>query len=198
MKWNYTSFNSQAVSSSGSITALAAIANGTGYNGRLSTRIWVDKITVRLLTVGSLQSTIATADIYNNVRVILALAKGPISGVTTGDMPSATAQIDFKEPFMPLYDRTVFLQNLASGLAAAGSAYGPSPQGVWLQDAEGGAGQGYFTIKVGKPITFDNTSGSSDADHMPFIYLVSDSTVTPNPTVSGEVRVFYRDMVDSV
>lgn len=198
MKWSYVAFNSQAVTNTGAITALAPIANGTGYNGRLSTRIWVDKIVVRLLAVGSLQSTIATADIYNNVRVMIALAKGPFSGIAVGDFPSATAQFDLKEPVELLYDRTIFLQNLASGLAAAGSAYGPSPQGVWLQDAEGGAGQGYFTIKVNRPITFDSTSGSSDADHMPLVYLVSDSSVTPNPTVSGEIRVFYRDMVDSV
>lgn len=196
MRWTYTSFNSQAVTSSGTLTALAPIANGTGYNGRLGSKIWVDFIRVRLLATASLQSTIATADIYNNVRVIIALSKGPFSGLAVGDFPSTTAQFDLKEPIKLLYDRTLFLNNLASGLASAGSAYGATPSGVWLQDNEGGAGQGYFDIKVNEGIVFDNTSGSSDADHMPVVYLVSDSSVTPNPTVSGEIRVFYRDLVD--
>lgn len=196
MKWSYVAFSSQAVTSSGTLTALAPVANGTGYNGRLGTKIWVDFIRVRLLATASLQSTIATADIYNNVRIIIALSKGPFSGLSVSDFPTTTAQFDLKEPVQPLFDRTVFLNNLASGLASAGSAYGATPAAVWLQDMEGGAGQGYFDIKVGRSIAFDNTSGSSDADHMPVVYLVSDSSVTPNPTVSGEIRVFYRDLVD--
>jgi len=196
MKWYYTSFSSQAVTSSGTLTALAPISNGTGYNGRLGTKIWVDFIRVRLLATASLQSTIATADIFNNVRVIIALSKGPFSGIATSDFPTVGPQFDLKEPVKPLYDRTLFLNNLASGLASAGSAYGATPSGVWLQDLEGGAGQGYFDIKVNQEVTFDNTSGSSDADHMPVVYLVSDSSVTPNPTVTGEIRAFYRDLVD--
>lgn len=188
-------FNSQAISTSGMLSSLAAIGNGTGYNGRLGSKIWVDFIRVRLLCVASLQSTIATADIYNNLRVIVALAKGPASGITTSDFPTTTAQFDNKEPVKPLYDRTVFLKNVASGLATAGSSYGASPEGVWLHDIEGAAGSGYFDIPVGRAIVFDSTSSTSDDNNMPLLYLVSDSTVTPNPTVTGEVRIYFRDIL---
>jgi len=196
IKWYYQAFSTTAISSSGSLTSLAAVANGTGYNGRLGSKIHVDFVRVRLLLLASLQSSIATADIYNNVRVIVALAKGPASGITTSDFPLIGPQFDNKEPVKPLYDRTVYLNNLSSGLASAGSAYGATPSGVWLQDLEGGSGAGYFDIPVNRDVVFDSTSATSDDNNMPLLYIVSDSSVTPNPTVTGEVRAFYRDIVD--
>jgi hypothetical protein len=195
-RYYYQSFNSTAVTTSGSLTSLCPVANGTGYNGRLGTKIRVEFIRVRLLVQASLQSTIATADLTNNVRVIVSLAKGPASGITTSDFPTITSQFDYKEPVDVLFDRTIFLNNLASGLAAAGSAYGATPSAVWIQDLEGGAGAGYFDIPVNRDISFDSTSGTSDDDHMPLLYLVSDSSVTPNPTVLGEIRAYYSEVLE--
>lgn len=195
-RYQYQAFSSTAISTSGSLSALAAVANGTGYNGRLGTKIRVEFIRVRLLVQASLQSTIATADIYNNVRVIVALCKGPFSGITTSDFPAVGPMFDFKEPVRVLYDRTVFLNNVASGLAAAGSAYGATPSGVWIQDLEGCSGAGYFEIPVHRDITFDSTSSGSDDDNMPVLYVVSDSSVTPNPTITGELRAYYSEVVE--
>lgn len=195
-RYQYQAFSSQGVTSSGSLYSLCAVANGTGYNGRLGTKIYVEFLRVRMLFTASLQSTIATADIFNNVRMIVALCKGPASGITVSDFPAVGPLFDYKEPVDVLYDRTIFLNNLASGLATAGSAYGATPSGSWVQDLEAGAGAGYFDIPVNRTITFDSTSVTSDDNHMPVVYFVSDSTVTPNPTVTGEIRAYYREVVE--
>lgn len=202
VNWYYTTF-ATSISTSGSLSSLAPVNSGTGYNGRLKSSILLKKIRVRLLALASLQSSISTADIYNNLRVIIVLAKGPASGISTGDFPSVFSQFDMKEPLRLLYDRTVFLNNYASGAAAAGNAYGCTPSGIWLQDAEGSAAKGYFDIDLeqmglslrDRTVVFDSTSGTSDDNNMPLVYFVSDSTVSPNPTINGEIRVIYEDLL---
>jgi len=135
--------------------------------------------------VASLQSTIATADIFNNLRLILVRCIGPQSLVTLSMFPTTQGFVDKRQEFKVLHDETHFLKNVASGLAAAGSAYGPAPEGIWRT----------YSFKLGNDVLYDTTAGSTDSYGVPLLYTCSDSTVTPNPSVNCTARLWFRDVL---
>jgi len=174
-----------AISTTGLFNGLGNIATGTAGNARLGPMIHISKVEYRIQINASLQSTIATADIFNNVRVIIGRCIGPQSLLGVSNFPSVNNFTDVRQEFEVLVDKSWYLQNVSSGLAAAGSAYGPSPTGLWFCGS----------INYNKDVLYDTGSGATDSYNVPFFYTVSDSTVTPSPTVAAVFRIHFQDVL---
>jgi len=173
------------LTTAGAIYGLGNIAAGTAANNRLGAKIRLDKLELRLYYQASLMGIIATADIYNNLRTILVRCIGPQSLITTSMFPNVVSHVDKRQEFKVLHDEIFYLKTVASGLAAAGSGYGSSPEGLWRN----------FTVKLGNDVLYDMASGTTDSYGVPLLYVVSDSTVTPNPIISCAARLWFRDVV---
>lgn len=173
------------VTTSGQIFPLGQIAAGTGSNARLGLKIRAKRIDYRVLFIASVTNVIAISDLFNNLRFMVLRTRGPYSGITTGLLPNTFQMIDPTGPFTLLKDEIVFEKNVSSGFSAAGSAYASSPEGVWVVGS----------IPLNYDIIFDGPTATSDQDNMPFLYVVSDSSVTPNPTIEGTFRFWYSNVV---
>jgi len=181
----YDLSQNNVVSTSGVYIGLGNIAQGTASNNRLGPRIFVEKIQFRFLITASLSSVIATADIFNNVRIIVAALGASQSQFNVASFPSVNSFVDLRQDYTILYDKTWYLKNVASGLAAAGASYGASPEGEYVTT----------TLNYQRHVLYNTTAGSSDVKGCPVINLVSDSSVTPNPNVYTAVRVWFRDVL---
>lgn len=186
LKYLDVAYSSTGVNTSGTAQSLCQIAGGTGFNNRLGPKIKITNIEVDLLFLASLMTSITTADIYNNIRMILSRATGRTQDLSVSLFPSVYGGIDIRSRFEVLRDDKVFLNNYASGLAAAASAYGATPSAKWVR----------FTFPYNSEVVFDDTSTTTDSVNGPYLYFVSDSAAAPNPTVQGNIRVWFHDMVD--
>jgi len=184
-KYYDVNFSAGAITTSGVFNGLGNLAQGVSPTTRLSSRIRIKRVDYRILLLASLQSTIATADIYNNLRVIMGRCVGPQSILSGTNFPTVGGFTDERQEFTVMLDRTVFLKNVSSGLAAPGSAFGPSPEGHWL----------IGSIDYPYEVLYDTTGGASDSFNVPYCYIVSDSNVTPSPTASAIFRITFEDIV---
>jgi len=174
-----------SISSTGLFNGLGNISQGATPTTRLSPRIRIMRVDYRIQLIASLQSAIATADIYNNLRVILGRCIGPQSLLSVANFPAIGLFPDERQEFEVLFDKTCFLKNVASGLAAAGAAYGPAPEGKWW----------IGSLEYNHEVLYDTASGATDSFNAPFYYAVSDSTVVPSPVINAAFRIWYQDMV---
>jgi len=177
--------SSAAITTSGLFNGLGNISAGTGLGNRAGQRIRITRVDYRIQLIASLTSSITTADIYNNIRVVLGRCIGPQSILSTTNFPSTALFVDERQEFEVMLDHTSFVKNVASGLAAAGSAFGGSPEGKWL----------IGSLPYNHEVLYDTTSGTTDSFNVPFYYAVSDSAATPSPTVNAAFRIWFKDVV---
>lgn len=189
----------------GFITQIQRQATNAGSFGeeasRVSNVIAPKSITLDLKLIGSQTSAIslASADIYNTIRVIVVRYNGPQIASNVGTIAAIQAQYlqgstgartdDMKQPrnedFTTLFDRRYVLKQYFSGAAAAGAALSSTPEVKWCRHVIKG--------KSLRRIYFQGDSSSADVRNGIGVYIFSDSAAPPNPSISGTIRMWYTD-----
>lgn len=208
-KCNDLYFNNVSLTTTGgvanSITGVARNALNIGGFGEEASRttnvVNPTSITFDLKFIGS-QTTalgLATADLYNTIRIIVVRYNGPQILTNVGTIAAIQAQYlqgstgartdDMKQPrnedFTTILDKRIVLKQYYSGAAAAAAAGSSTPEVKWFKRK--------IKSKVMRKVFFQGDSANADIRNAIGVYIFSDSSAIPNPTVSGTIRLWYTD-----
>lgn len=166
-KYHSASNTDLSIGATGTFLNLTAIGVGGGVNLRIGNRIWISGIKVRCVFA------CASSDENNLIRMIF--VRGKAGAIDPGDMPTNLVDPIDRDKFTTLRDMTV-----ASHLANATA-------GVVKQTRN-------FYIKVNRYCQFDATTTLDNLTGAIGMWVLSDSGAIPNPTISYNIQVFYKDI----
>jgi len=190
--------NSSVTSTVGSIYPLDALLGSAGIlqqfpahstpvfqNGvyRLRQRIIIRRVEMRLVFIGAVSNAVLAADLYNTVRISMGLSGINYSVTSVPYLNGTTAGTNLVNTKRVFFDHTVSLPSQAYD----SSITTPTPQ---VRNWEI-----YFEPNLRFDTFSTNASGSgaawdTDGFDLPVDY-VSDSSVSPHPTISGTIRFIY-------
>lgn len=168
LKYKDFSFDGQTVTTSGHLSTLG-IPCEVGYAGRVGYRVKYLRIEYNLLFSPS------ATDGNDTVRLILAKSRSP--GFVIGDCPDYNTPLDLftcEKPKMDLMIPLHAIENTNNGPGVVKKVFRGS-------------------VKLGGTVYFSGALYNDYASGYYFTYVVSDSAVTPYPTVDGWLRVFFSD-----
>jgi hypothetical protein len=154
------------------------------FNGSVEwrARIYVHHIEVRILVVGSQSNTLVAGDIYNNVRTLCYETRDGTGVVPT---PVLTGVVD---PLDTIDARFIHLDHMFNLMTQAFNGAGYNSPGIANE---------VFNIPIHRTFEFfspvsTGTSGWETKVGNIWMSTVSDSSVTPNPTMTYTTRLFYQ------
>lgn len=188
----WDAYVSVSPSTSGGYTAIGLndIIKGTNAQQRIGDKIELKSISMKFF-VSLLNGVAVNADAFNNVRILLVHFPQPLtSGVgvlpgdvlETGDVLSHYKK-DSKVKYRILFDSLYYLDNQGFGTGASSNP-------KW-QPATRHQVRCFKDIKFpkGLSITYNN-SNVITANEVQLL-MVSDSSITPHPNVSGRIRLNF-------
>jgi len=158
---------------------MAGAGSFIAFVGRLK---WV-KLDVRMNLVGSQSNVLLAGDLFSRVRIIILWTKTPYQSAYTLNGFTIDSQVDRRDGDFIFYDKIINLPTTA------------------YDSANGYNCPGLRTIDLSIPLNrlpiceffssnsntiFDTRAGSF------YMYVTSDSSVAPHPTLSGSTRLYYR------
>ncbi len=146
---------------------LCEIAQGLGQNDRIGNQVYITGYVFRYVVVG--------ADASNSVRLLVC---------TRNDGYSATPLLNVETYDLLDYDQ---LQKYTDRMAITGS----SGNNTMLLKGK----RSFKRFSKGKGLRIQYTAAGNTTITGPylFLYAVSDSGVASHPTITGSIRVFYKD-----
>jgi hypothetical protein len=143
-------------------------------------RVRYRKLWARINLVGSQATTIAAGDLYNRVRLVLFWTQTNYTNSVTVNPITIDTLFDLRDTDILIFDQTYPLPSQAFDSATGYNV----PQCICIQKS--------FELDIVHEV-FSNAGGAIwDTRRGTFyMYLVSDSTVTPYPTFSGMTRLEY-------
>jgi len=158
---------------------MAGSGSFIAFAGKLK---WV-RAELRLNLVGSQSNVLASGDLYSRVRVMVIWTKSPYLANYTINTFSIDSQADRRDGDVIFYDKVI---NLPS--TAYDSANGYNVPGCRTLDINLPLWRlphcDFFSAQSNT--VFDTREGSF------YLYMCSDSSVAPHPTVSGSSRIYFR------
>jgi len=156
-----------AITTTGHITTLT-VGQAVGNNRRIANRMRIYKIEYHYFIAAS------ATDGNNIIRVLY--------GQTRGDAFTLTQCPPINEPLDP-FKAVTLRDHIVPLYSFENTNDGP---GVVKRVIKG-------TINMNCTVYFDGANYDDYRSPFPFIYMISDSGVTPYPTVDGWTRVYFSD-----
>lgn len=151
------------ISTGGSLININVLSQGTAVTQRVGNRVKFTSIRFK--------GTFGFADADNVTRMMVLWARAPLD---VADMPTVHNPINPAEQnYKCLFDRTV----VTDSNAASGIRY---------------LSVGTIFRKINGNSTYDNNTTTPSAGFL-YVYFVSDSGATPNPTFTGQAIISYQD-----
>jgi hypothetical protein len=155
------------------------ISYGNG-NVAFEAKFRINYIELMLNFVGSQATALASGDLFNRVRVVVVRASTPYSG-SSAISPDIDSGLDLRDVKNVYLDQIV---NLSSTAFDSSSGYNcPATKTLKRRIQVNRVFEAYSNTT---PYTTWDTREQTIA-----MYVVSDSSITPNPVVSGHIRCFY-------
>jgi len=196
VKWFLAELGSTAVSTTGQVSVLTAIGQGVNRDARVGDRVKLRKLTVNFRMVAGVGGALASADAYNNCRIIVfrwyqdnavdvptrdSILR--VSALTTTDYTIASYNKDFSEQFKIIMDENFTVYNAP----------------VWNGSAvlvEPGPGHVKVISKTyanlgDRHLDFGNNA-TTGTNHI-YVLCVTDSAFAPHATFSFSSLVEYQD-----
>lgn len=184
----YPVFGGGAVTTSGAITLLSGISSGSTFQTRIGNKARVEALKLRWAAV--------VGDVYNFLRFII-FRWNPDSAV---DSPTQSTLLDsngasvvdpthyplnwlLRKKFKVLHDETMSLETMAYYTTSV--QYGPG-SGKWTRT-------GVVDMPLRNLITFDTNTTGNGVGHI-YLMVVSDSTLTPNPSFNWAGQLLFSDV----
>lgn len=174
LKWSDLGFLGLTVSATASVSALTLIAQGQSSSQRIGDSIHVDHFQLRYHVLYGDANQYVRVIIFQWHPISTPAATDILSNGVTGSIDAATSfhQVNTKQQYSILSDKSYDL----------------------LSTGDSFAHECIMNIRRGfqKTITANSTSGTSTTNKI-YVLCISDSTVVPHPTVTLNLRTFYRD-----
>lgn len=154
----------------------------SGNSTRYYKNIESTRIHMRMNLVGAQGNALLPADLFNFLRQAIFFTEDPFGGVLSQDPLTVNSDIDWREIKQVLYDKTSALSVQAFDSSNNGV---PATEFV---DVTIPFKHKFECINTSSSTTWDTKSGD-----IRFQY-VSDSSVSPHPTFSGTLRLYYREL----
>jgi hypothetical protein len=157
---------------------MAASTNSVfDFVGRIRYRF----LEVRLNFLGSQGNLLATGDLFNRMRVLIVYSKTNYLGTITMNSLTVDRLVDLRDVDKVLADKVICLSSTAYQQSSGYNV--PATKTIHLKIPLD------YIVEV-----FSNAGGATwDSRNGSFeMYIVSDSTVSPNPQVSGQTRLYYE------
>lgn len=166
-----TPLAAQTITTSMSTVMMSAISAGTSVNGRVGELVTMSKVEFRLAFV--------TGDATQTLRMLILIDTQPNGAAfvqtdlfENASDPLSAINWQYKRRFTILKDKTFTLDTYNPTCAVTG------------------------TVKVKADTKYNGTSNSiaNITKNALYFVFVSDSGAVPQPTVSGNIRLFFRDL----
>ncbi|AXH74174.1 MAG: capsid protein [Cressdnaviricota sp.] len=194
------SANGVAVTSAGTIYDLTNVAQGTTDTSRVGDRLTLcGKMELFLQFVGPESLTGLVNDIYNTIRIVVfQLKEKAVAGTNpiTTDIflngPTGAADVlslynhDNRQIYTILKDVVINLVNNQNSTVGGTGFTTAQSNHIWTKK---------LMIPMGKKVRKDiqYISGGNNGYNKIFMMVFSDSGAAPNPTMTGNSKVFFRD-----
>jgi len=169
------------------ITLLATIPQITDpiiENGNVEwrARIFISHIEMRILAVGSQSNTLVAGDLFNNVRFIVAQNRDSFSIASTPALTGVTAPLELCDT------RIVYLDHMYNLMTRAfnGAGYNVPAVQNSLFNVKINECFDFFTLVTVGSTGWDTKVGNIE------VATVSDSSVTPNPSLNFTIRTYFK------
>jgi hypothetical protein len=157
------------------------VMNTTSQNGVIMyrSRILIEKMELTLQFTGSQSNTITSADLFNCMRFAIYKQDTTMNDTNAPLLVSINAGVQTQYQARVYMDRTITLVTQAFDTQSNYNV----PQVKHIRKV----------IKMNQPMTYFKVgSGGWDAQRNDIILnVVSDSSLSPSPTLTGNIRVFY-------
>jgi len=151
------------------------ILQGTYYNNRLTTNVFIEKIDLFL------HFTPSTVDAYDDVRVGVYMFHAP--DWDDGQVPATCFEpLDFNLAY-PVFDKTLPLHVCGGGTGIGGSGRSCVCRII------------NTTVPLKVKVHYEGDAGDNHTSSpSPGLYMISDSGGTPHPSVNGYYRLYWKDL----
>jgi len=156
---------------------MAGLTSTFDFRGRIK----IDRLDLKLSLVSSVDNGLVAADLFDNIRYVLAYVDTPFQGVPTLNQFTIVSPLDRRDL------RTIFVDTLVplpqrAVLAAAPILTLPQVEAVDLSFKDNRVLE---CFSKANGVAWDTRHGSY------YLFLVSDSAILPNPRCAGSVRVWF-------
>jgi hypothetical protein len=155
---------------------------GSGSFIAFAGRLRWKKLIVRMNFVGSQANVLASGDLFSRVRMVIIWSKTPYQDAFTMNSLSIDSMVDRRDSDVVLYDEIINLPTTAYDSANGYNCPGLRTVNLDL-DLSRLPSCEFFSSASNT--VFDTRQGSF------YALFVSDSSVAPNPTVSGSTRLYF-------
>jgi len=145
-------------------------------------RIVFSHVELRLLCIGSQSNTLVAGDIFNNMRILVAETRESWAQTSTAPLVGVT------DPLNLIDTRVIHLDKLVSLSSRAFNGAGYNSPGIESDVININLNRAFDIVT---PVAL-GTSGWDTKYGDIEIFLASDSTVTPHPTIVITTRLFYK------
>lgn len=173
-KYTDVIFGGVSISTTPTFHDATDIQSGTSVTGRTANRIFVTHLECRLLFAA------AASDGNNVIRMIFGRSRA--GALTTADYPQNIYTHVDTDKIRILKDFTVCSQLNFQDTSAT-----PDTDGVEKKFR-------YFKIPVNAYCKYDGSTSTTSLDGQIGIQAVSDSGLATHPTITGDVRIFFKDV----
>lgn len=144
-------------------------------------RIQFSRLQVKINCVGSQGNFVAAADLYNRIRVVAFWTKTQFSSVLSLNTMTVDSFLDRRDIDFLCFDKVIDLPCTAIG-----------PTGVIAPGVKTIETNNYLQVPVTEAFSSNNGVNWDTRSGSFYLLVVSDSTTTPHPAISGETRLSYR------